>query len=364
MEVTKIVITGGPCAGKSTAMSRIQEVFNQKGYRTIFIQETATELILAGINPVSCASNSDFQNCLLKLQVEKEKIYEEAVKKMDADKVLIVCDRGALDNRAYMTEEEFQRALESIHSNEIELRDTYDAVFHLVSAAKGAKDFYTKANNEARMESPEMAAAIDDKLIAAWTGHPHFRIIDNSTDFEEKIMRLITEISLFLGEPEPMEIERKYLIEYPDIEWLKKQENCCRVDIVQTYLSTVGNEEHRVRQRGTDGNYVYYETIKRKVDDFKRIEIERRLTKDQYLRLLMEADIEKHPIRKSRYCLVYENQYFEIDIYPFWDDKAIVEIELNSADEQVNFPKELKVIKEVTEDGSYKNASLATNHKM
>ena len=87
MEVTRIVITGGPCAGKSTAMSRIQEVFNQKGYRTIFIQETATELILAGINPVSCASNSDFQNCLLKLQVEKEKIYEEAVKKMDADKV-------------------------------------------------------------------------------------------------------------------------------------------------------------------------------------------------------------------------------------------------------------------------------------
>ena len=32
-------------------------------------------------------------------------------------------------------------------------------------------------------------------------------------------------------------------------------------------------------------------------------------------------------IRKTRYCLTYKNQYFEIDIYPFWNDKAILEIE-------------------------------------
>ncbi|MCI5728202.1 MAG: helix-turn-helix domain-containing protein, partial [Clostridia bacterium] len=30
--VTKIVITGGPCAGKSTAMSWIQNAFSQMGY--------------------------------------------------------------------------------------------------------------------------------------------------------------------------------------------------------------------------------------------------------------------------------------------------------------------------------------------
>ena len=54
------------------------------------------------------------------------------------------------------------------------------------------------------------AAALDDKLIAAWTGHPHLRIIDNSTEFEDKLKRLIAEISSFLGEPEPYEIERKF----------------------------------------------------------------------------------------------------------------------------------------------------------
>ena len=64
-------------------------------------------------------------------------------------------------------------------------------------------------------------------------------------------------------------------------------------------------------------------------------------------------------IRKDRYCLTYQNQYFEIDVYPFWTDKAIVEIELNDENEKIRMPKKLKVIKEVTEDDSYKNASLA-----
>ena len=101
------------------------------------------------------------------------------------------------------------------------MREDYDAVFHLVTAAKGAQEFYTLANNQARTETAEQAAAMDDKLIAAWTGHPHLRIIDNSTDFEAKMKRLIAEIAAFLGEPEPYEIERKFLIEYPDIQWLE-----------------------------------------------------------------------------------------------------------------------------------------------
>ena len=94
---------------------------------------------------------------------------------MKQEKVLIVCDRGALDNKAYMTDAEFASVLESMGLNEVELRDSYDAVFHLVTAAKGAEKFYTTANNVARTETVEQAAALDDKLIAAWTGHPHLR---------------------------------------------------------------------------------------------------------------------------------------------------------------------------------------------
>lgn len=51
MKISKIVITGGPCGGKSTALGRIKDRFTAKGYRVLFVSETATELISGGVAP-------------------------------------------------------------------------------------------------------------------------------------------------------------------------------------------------------------------------------------------------------------------------------------------------------------------------
>lgn len=353
--IEKIVITGGPCAGKSTALSKIQSEFSQMGWLVLFVAETATELITSGVNP---SNDKDFQKHLLKLQLEKEALYVEMAKTINADKILIVCDRGALDAKAYMTQKEFDDMLRETPYTELELRDSYGAVFQLVTAAKGAEDFYTLANNEARSETPEQARDADTKNLNAWTGHPHFRIIDNSTDFEGKMKKLISEIASYLGEPEPFEIERKFLIEYPSIKWLESLPNAEKVEIIQTYLKS-DKDEVRIRQRGLNGSYIYVKTTKRTISNLKRVEIERRLSKDEYLNLLMEADTTRHQIRKTRYCISYNNCYLELDIYPFWKDKAILEIELASEDEEISIPNEIKIIKEVTDDENYKNANLA-----
>lgn len=359
MDITKIVITGGPCAGKSTAMSWVQNALTELGYTVLFVPETASELIKGGVAPWTCGTNRDYQACQIRLQLTKEQIFEEAARTMGKDKILIVCDRGLLDNRAYMTGEDFDAVLSSMGANEIELRDNYDAVFHLVTAANGAEEFYTLSNNTARTETIEEARELDKRLISAWTGHPHLRVIDNTQDFESKMKALIKEVLSFLGEPEPYEIERKYLIEYPSLEWLEKNPSCQKVEIIQTYLISPEGDEVRLRQRGLDGNYIYFQTVKKKISDLKRIEIEKRLSQREYLKLLMDADTTKHQIRKTRYCLTYKNQYFEIDIYPFWQDKAIMEIELSDENAKIVFPEEIKIIKEVTTDDSYKNSSLA-----
>ena len=253
ISINKIVITGGPCAGKTTGMSWIQNAFTERGYTVLFIPETATELISGGVAPWTCSSNTEYQMCQMKLQMEKENVFEYAARTMSSEKILIVCDRGALDNKTYMTEAEFASAIQHIGANEVELRDNYAAVFHLVTAAKGAEEFYTTANKTARTETVEQAAALDDKLIAVWTGHPHLRIIDNADGFEDKMKHLISEIATFLGEPEPYEIERKFLIEYPNIKALTELPNCEKVEIIQTYLKSDGDEEVRIRQRGSKG---------------------------------------------------------------------------------------------------------------
>jgi len=112
-----------------------------------------------------------------------------------------------MDNKAYMAEEDFQQLCDEFGVTEEQFRNGYDAVFHLVTAANGAVEAYTNANNAARYEGVEEAVALDDRLVAAWTGHPYLRIFDNSTGFEKKLEKLLTEILKFLGEPEPYSIE-------------------------------------------------------------------------------------------------------------------------------------------------------------
>ena len=357
-KIFKIVLTGGPCAGKSTAMNWIQNFFVKQGYGVIFVPETATELITGGLTPWNSKSNMDYQSTVLDLQLAKENIFTTGAYNMKEDKILIVCDRGALDNKAYISNKDFQFMLKSKGLNEVELRDSYDAVFHLVTAAKGAEEFYN-LGNKARTETKEEAIRLDDKTISAWTGHPHLRIIDNSTDFDTKMKRLLIEISHFLGEPEPYEIERKFLIEMPDLELLEKLPNCTKVQIIQTYLKSPDGEEIRIRQRGSNGNYTYSKTRKVNVSGATRVEVEKRLTKDEYLKELFNADPTKNQIIKDRYCLSYKNEYFELDVYPFWDNNAILEIELNSEDQEIVIPNYFKVIKEVTDDYEYKNVNLA-----
>lgn len=199
MDISKIVITGGPCAGKTTAMGRIQSHFTGLGYTVLFVPETATELITGGVAPWTCGTNLDFQKCQMTLQLEKERIFAWGGASMPTEKLLLVCDRGAMDNKVYMTEDDFACVLETVGCTAEELMRRYDAVFHLVTAAKGAPDFYTTDNNAARTETPEQAAELDEKLLAAWTGHPHLYVIDNSTDFENKLQRLLAQISAFLG---------------------------------------------------------------------------------------------------------------------------------------------------------------------
>lgn len=198
MEIIKIVITGGPCGGKTTALARVRKHFSALGYTVLCIGETATELISGGVAPWTCGTNAEYQACQLELQLKKEYIFDKAAKTMPADRFLIVCDRGAMDNKAYITAAEFVRVLQQLNIDEATLLRRYDAVFHLTTAAIGAEAFYTTANNRARTESAAEAAVLDDRVCEAWKAHPHFHIIDNSTDFDGKLKRLLNAIAAFL----------------------------------------------------------------------------------------------------------------------------------------------------------------------
>lgn len=153
------------------------------------------------------------------------------------------------------------------------------------------------------------------------------------------------------------EIERKFLIGYPTAQVLSQ----CRIShIVQTYL--VPDSEgwtERVRARTSDGGCVYTHTRKLHISSVRRVEDEHEVSREEYEKLLTRADPRKKPIEKRRGCYLYRDQLFEIDLYPFWQDRAIMELELTGEEQEIFLPPEIHIIKEVTDDKRYTNSSLA-----
>lgn len=353
----KICLTGGPCGGKSSSIVAIEEELTARGYKVLVIPETATELIVNGLNPGELETEC-FQRLVFEKQFNKERLYEKAAEFFS--KAVIICDRGFFDALAYMNHDMFVSLAKEYGMTESDLYAQYDGVIHLVTAADGT-NHYTLENNKARTETAEEAIIADRLTRAAWCGHPHLRVIDNSTGFNEKIKRVLEEIMSLLGEPFPMEIERKFLIKKPDTSIFDKLEFCNSVEISQTYLtSSDKNTERRVRQRGTkEKGYNYYYTEKTAVDSCSRIEIEKKISQREFCEFLSEADPLRYTVRKRRYCFLYKNQYFELDIYPFCNEHAIIEVELKDKNTPVELPDFLEIIKEVTGIKEYSNASIS-----
>ncbi len=77
-KIRTIVITGGPCGGKTTAMSWLQNALTSAGYAVIFLTETFTELANGGISSYNCKDNFAFQRIQVRYQLERERLYRRA----------------------------------------------------------------------------------------------------------------------------------------------------------------------------------------------------------------------------------------------------------------------------------------------
>ena len=231
------------------------------------------------------------------------------------------------------------------------------------TAADGAETYYTTDSNGVRGEDPEQARALDNRILSLWVGTQHLRVVDNRGDFADKLERLLNEVLGVLGVPEPLEIELKFLIAYPDINLLQSLPTCRRIPITQAYLTTPEDGQFRVRKRGEGADALYIKTVKHKINDMKRIEIEDYITEDEYQAYLNRRDCLQGILSKDRYCLVWHGEYFELDVYPFWADKATLELELLSERQPYELPDFLHLIRDVTFDKKYRNKQLASIFK-
>lgn len=359
--IKRIVLTGGPCAGKTTVLAKIEQDLTEKGYKVFVVAESATELIKSGIRPQDIGLY-EFQKQLLIYQLQKEMLYERVANAFKHDKIVIIYDRGLLDNKAYVSDNEFTEILEyvskylNIELNETDIINRYDMVLHLVTAALGNQNNYTLKNNKARSESAEDAIKVDRRTLKCWNIHPNLKVMNPSDDFNRKIDNVLNTIHSFLGNPVQIKQERKFLVNISISKELLDKLSYVKTRIEQYYIDISSNDkyERRLRKVTHDSGVNYYYSIQNKENNgVTKIISEQKIIEEQFKSLLSNSKIISK-LDKTRLSFVYNNQYFKLDLL---DDLNILEV-INGTPNGINFPSNIQVLGDVTDEIDYQNINI------
>lgn len=197
-----IVLTGGPCAGKTTTIAKVKEDLENLGYHVLLLNECATEVINGGIRPFgdNQVSVFDFQNEVLNLQLFKEKRYLDIIDKLPEDtNCIILSDRGIMDSKAYLGSELFTKLLDQNNLKEDDLGQQYDMVIHLVTVAANNQNKYNNSTNSARFEEDiDEVLDLDRRTNEVWQKHKNLKRVEATGTIEEKIEKVINIIHDYL----------------------------------------------------------------------------------------------------------------------------------------------------------------------
>ena len=177
-DARRIVLTGGPGAGKTAVLELVRRQFCAH----VQVLPEAAGIVFGGGFPRSTVPGERraAQRAIYFVQRELEQLGD------GANPAIVLCDRGTVDGAVYWPGPgDFFEAVGSTKEREM---TRYDAVIHLRTPSSGAG--YDNGN-PLRTESAEMAAAIDEALLKLWASHPCRSIVPASPDFLEKAARTI-----------------------------------------------------------------------------------------------------------------------------------------------------------------------------
>lgn len=187
----RIVLTGGPGGGKTTAA----DLFRREiGKKVVIVPETATMLFTGGFPRVGePKARAATQQAIFHAQVALEDIQGA----LYPGRVLL-CDRGTIDGAAFWPEEAPQGFFETLGTTLEEELKRYDAVMFFESAAIG--DISIEGGNPARTESNEEARGLDIRLRELWSKHPNFHFVPHSMSFFAKLREGLAQLQEIVDE--------------------------------------------------------------------------------------------------------------------------------------------------------------------
>ena len=119
-DVTRIVLTGGPCGGKSSCLNQLVHRLQEHGYEVFVAPEMPTLLkyqcgcafpFVPSPTPHDEAHQLKWEACKMQLQMDMEDALTE-VATSSGKRSVVICDRGMPDSAAYVSEEAFAMILD------------------------------------------------------------------------------------------------------------------------------------------------------------------------------------------------------------------------------------------------------------
>ena len=175
----RVVLTGGPGAGKTALLELVRQALCAHVH---VLPESAGVVFGGGFprmdEPVHRAAA---QRAIFHVQRELEVVGDAG------NAALVLCDRGTVDGVAYWPgpPEEFFGSVGTTLADELA---RYDAVLHL-RTPRGGHGYNHR--NPLRTETPSAAAAIDERILQAWSGHPRRVVVEASSRFLDKAAQAI-----------------------------------------------------------------------------------------------------------------------------------------------------------------------------
>jgi len=173
----RVVLTGGPGGGKTTAADLFRR---ELGDCVVIVPEAATLLFSGGFPRVTQSEavlHSQKAIYCVQRQIEdvQASIYPDR---------LLLCDRGTVDGGAYWPEKHGD-FFSTVHSTIEEELERYDAVVFFETAAAGGISI--EGGNPIRSENIEEAVWLDRKLQSLWSQHPNYTFVGHQSSFFKKM---------------------------------------------------------------------------------------------------------------------------------------------------------------------------------